>query len=143
MDDRLRDSLARRRLATNLLVAFSGIALILAAIGIYGVIAYWVGERSREIGIRVALGADRGRILSLLAREFSSIVGLGIAIGLAGAFALTRVLSSLLFGVSATDAVSFVLLPAALAVVAALAILAPARRALRVEPLVALRDSST
>jgi predicted permease len=140
MDDRLRDSLARRRLATNLLVAFSGIALMLAAIGIYGVIAYWVGERSREIGIRVALGADRRRILSLLAREFSAIVGVGIALGLVGAFPLTRVLSSLLFGVSATDAATFGLLPAALVVVAGLAILAPARRALRVEPVVALRD---
>jgi predicted permease len=138
MDDRLRDSLARRRLATKLLVAFAGIAMLLAMVGIYGVIAYWVGERSREIGIRVALGADRTRVLGLLIKEFSIIVGLGIAIGLATAYALTRVLSSLLFGVSATDALTFGVLPAVLAVVAMLAIVAPARRALRIEPLVAL-----
>jgi len=138
MDDRLRDSLARRRLATKLLVAFAVIALVLAAVGIYGVTAYWVGERSREIGIRVALGADRARVLALLVKEFSIIVGLGIAIGLAGALALTRVLSSLLFGVSTTDAATFGLLPAVLAIVAALAVLAPARRALRVEPVTIL-----
>ena len=142
MDDRLRDSLARRRLATTLLVAFAGIALLLAAVGIYGVIAYWVGERSREIGIRVALGADRRRVLGLLIKEFSMIVGLGLAVGLAVAFGLTRVLSSLLFGISATDATTFALLPALLAAVALLAILAPARRALAVEPLDALRASS-
>lgn len=138
MDDRLRDSLARRRLATSLLVAFAAIALVLATIGIYGVIAYWVGERSREIGIRVALGADRARILSLLLREFAIIVGLGIGVGLAGAFALTRVLSSLLFGVTTTDAATFGLLPATVAIVAMIAILAPARRALRIEPSAAL-----
>src|SRR5262249_16000967 len=104
MDARLRDSLARRRLAPNLLVAFPAIALVLAAVGLYGVIGYWVSERSREIGIRVALGADRRSILMLLIREFGLIVGVGLIAGLGGAFALTRVLSSLLFGVSATDA---------------------------------------
>jgi predicted permease len=140
MDARLRDSLARRRLATTLLAAFAAIALLLAAVGVYGVIAYWVGERSREIGIRVALGADRMRILKLLAREIGAIVGLGIVVGLAGALALTRVLSSLLFGVSTTDPAAFGLVPLVIALVAVAAVLAPARRALGVEPLVALRS---
>lgn len=139
MDDRLRDSLARRRLATNLLVAFAGIAMILAAIGIYGVIAYWVGERSREIGIRVALGADRWRILRLLGREFAMMAGVGVMVGLAGALALTRVLSSLLFGVSATDATTFVMVPTLLVAVAGVAVLMPVRRALGVQPLEAIR----
>ncbi|HEY4303705.1 MAG TPA: ABC transporter permease [Gemmatimonadaceae bacterium] len=138
MDDRLRDSLSRRRLATKLLVAFAVIALLLAAVGIYGVTAYWVGERSREIRIRVALGADRTAVLTLLMKEFSLIIGLGIAIGLAAAFALTRVLSSLLFGVSTTDTATFVLLPTVVAAVALLAVLGPARRALRVDPASAL-----
>jgi predicted permease len=139
MDSRLHDSLARRRLSMVLLGAFAVFALVLAAIGIYGVIAYWVDQRTREIGIRMALGADRGRILRLVAREFGVMVGVGLAIGLAGAFALTRVLNSLLFGVTATDVTTFALIPLVLAAIAVAATYLPARRATRVEPIVAVR----
>jgi putative ABC transport system permease protein len=139
MDSRLHDSLARRRLSMVLLGAFAVFALVLAAIGIYGVIAYWVDQRTREIGIRMALGADRGRILRLVAREFGVMVSVGLAIGLAGAFALTRVLNSLLFGVTATDVTTFALIPLVLAAIAVAATYLPARRATRVEPIVAVR----
>ncbi|MEP6491909.1 MAG: ABC transporter permease [bacterium] len=139
MEHRLHDSLARRRLSMFLLGAFALSALILAAVGIYGVIAYWVDQRTREIGIRMALGADRARILSLIAREFLPIVGLGLAIGLGGAFVLTRVMSGLLFGISATDVTTFGLIPILFAGVAMAAIYLPARRAMRLEPIVAVR----
>ena len=139
MEHRLHDSLARRRLSMFLLGTFAAFALVLAAIGIYGVIAYWVDQRTREIGIRMALGADRRRILSLIAREFLVMIGVGLAIGLGGAFALTRVMSGLLFGVSATDVTTFGLIPVVLAVIAVAATYLPARRAMRVEPIVAVR----
>ncbi len=139
MEHRLHDSLARRRLSMFLLGTFAAFALVLAAIGIYGVIAYWVDQRTREIGIRMALGADRRRILSLIAREFLVMIGVGLAIGLGGAFALTRVMSGLLFGVSATDVTTFGLIPVVLAVIAVAAPYLPARRAMRVEPIVAVR----
>ncbi|HTE44856.1 MAG TPA: ADOP family duplicated permease, partial [Gemmatimonadaceae bacterium] len=139
MDARVHDSLARRRLSMFLLSTFAAFALILAAIGIYGVIAYWVDQRTREIGIRMALGADRVRILRLIAREFLPIVGLGLVIGLGGAFALTRVMSGLLFGVSATDVMTFGLIPVFFGAIATAAIYLPARRAMRLEPIVAVR----
>jgi putative ABC transport system permease protein len=122
-----------------LLGTFATLALILAAIGIYGVIAYWVDQRTREIGIRMALGADRASILTLVARETVVMVGLGLVIGLGGAFALTRVISGLLFGVSATDLATFGVLPLVLGGIALVATYVPARRALRVEPIVAVR----
>jgi predicted permease len=140
MDDRLSDSLARRRLSMFLLALFAAFALVLAAIGIYGVIAYWVDQRTREIGIRMALGADASRILSLVGREFGVMVASGIAVGLAGAFALTRVMNSLLFGVSATDVTTFAVIPFVLATIAIVATYGPARRATRVEPIVAVRS---
>jgi predicted permease len=139
MDHRLYDSLARRRLSMFLLGTFAAFALILAAIGIYGVIAYWVDQRTREIGIRMALGADRRRILELIAREFLVMIAVGLAVGLGGAFALTRVMSGLLFGVSATDVMTFGLIPLVLGAIAMLATYVPARRAMRVEPIVAVR----
>jgi predicted permease len=140
MDHRLHDSLARRRLSMFLLGTFATFALVLAAIGIYGVIAYWVDQRTREIGIRMALGADRARILTLIAREFFVMIVIGLGIGLGGAFALTRVMSSLLFGVSATDLTTFGLLPLLLCAIAMAATYLPARRAMRVEPIVAVRS---
>ncbi len=103
-------------------------------------IAYWVDQRTREIGIRRALGADRARILGLIGREFLVIVGIGLVIGFAAALALTRVMSGLLFGVSATDVTTFGLVPLALGVIALAATYLPARRALRVEPIVAVRS---
>ena len=140
MHHRLHDSLARRRLSMFLLGTFAAFALVLAAIGIYGVIAYWVDQRTREIGIRRALGADRASIRGLIGREFLVIVGIGLLIGFASALALTRVMSGLLFGVSATDVTTFGLVPLLLGVIALAATYLPARRAMRVEPIVAVRS---
>jgi predicted permease len=139
MEQRLHDALARRRLAMTLLVTFACCALALAIVGVYGVIAYWVGQRTRDIGIRIALGADGARIARMIAREFAGIVAAGLVTGAFAAMLLTRVLSSMLFGVSATDAATFVTVPLALALVSALATYLPARRAMRVDPLSAIR----
>lgn len=139
MDQRLHDGLARRRFAMFLLGVFATVALVLAAIGIYGVMSYWVSQRTHEIGIRVALGAQTGNILQLVIRQALTLVAIGIAIGLAGAFALTRLMSSLLFGVSATDLLTFVVISLLLGATALLASYLPARRATKVDPMVALR----
>ena len=140
MERRLFDSLARRRLSMFLLGTFAALALILAAIGIYGVIAYWVDQRTHEIGIRMALGADRRNILELIGREFLVIVGIGLVVGFAGALLLTRVMSGLLFGISATDITTFGAIPLLLGLVAVLATYVPARRATKVEPIIAVRS---
>jgi putative ABC transport system permease protein len=139
MERRLTDSFARRRLSMLLLATFAAAALILAAVGVYGTIAYWVGQRRREIGIRMALGADRASILQLIAREFGVTVAVGVVAGLAGAFALTRLMSGLLFGVSATDTVTFITIPILMAAIAAAAVYVPARSAIRAAPNDALR----
>ena len=139
MEERLGDSLARRRFSMFLLVVFAVCASVLATIGIYGVVSFWVSQRTRELGIRAALGARQSDIMSLVVRQVIALVGVGIAVGLTAAFGLTRVMASLLFGVSATDAVTFVLLASVLAVVALVATWVPARRAAGVPPIVALR----
>ncbi len=139
MEQRLHDSLARRRLAMSLLVTFAACAFVLAIVGVYGVIAYWVSQRTRDIGIRIALGAEASCIAMMIAREFASIVVAGLAIGTIAAVLLTRVLSSMLFGVSATDVATFIMVPLSLALVSALATYLPARRATRVDPLSAIR----
>lgn len=139
MEERLYSSLAKRRFAMLLLGVFAAVALTLAVIGIYGVMTYWVNQRRHEIGIRVALGAQQRNILQLVIRQALALVAIGIAIGLAGAFALTRVMASLLFGVSATDALTFVLISLLLGGVALLASYLPARRAAKVDPMIALR----
>ena len=140
MDQRLSDSLARRRFSTFLLGVFALVALLLAAIGIYGVMAYSVTQRTQEIGIRMALGAQPRKIMMMVVRHSLLLVVVGIVIGLSGAFALTRVMSSLLYGVSATDALTFAAPPLILGVIAVLASYFPARRAARVDPTVALRS---
>lgn len=140
MEQRLSDSLARRRFATFLLGVFAIVALTLAATGIYGVMAYSVSERTQEIGIRMALGAQPGRIALLIVRQSLVLATLGTVIGLAGAFALTRVMSSLLYGVNATDLKTFVVPPLVLGGIALLASYFPARRAARVDPTIALRS---
>ena len=132
-------SVARRRFSTVLLMAFGVIALALAAIGVYGVMSYTVAERTREIGIRVALGAGRRDILKLVVGQASVLLIAGLAAGLAGAFALTRVMEELLFGVSATDTVIFLTVPVALAAIALFASYIPALRATKVDPMIALR----
>jgi ABC-type antimicrobial peptide transport system permease subunit len=139
MQQRVDESLARRRFSMLLLAVFAGVALALAAIGIYGVMAYLVNQGTREIGIRVALGATRRNIVSLVVRQGMTLGLSGVAIGLAGAFLLTRLIRSLLFGVEATDPVTFVGIALLLGLVALLASYIPARRASRVDPLVALR----
>ena len=139
MDERLADSLARRRFSMFLLVVFAVCASLLAAIGIYGVVSFWVSQRTRELGIRAALGARQADIMQLVIRQVVVLVVVGITVGLAASFGLTRVMSSLLFGVSATDGVTYGLLAALLGIVALVATYVPARRAASVPPIVALR----
>lgn len=133
------DSLLGLAYVASLLAVFGGIALVLAALGLYSVMAFVVTERTHEIGIRMALGAEARDILRMVARESILLTGAGLAVGLAGAFGIARLLSGLIFGVSAADPVAFVGIPVILAGVAVLAAWAPARRATRVEPLIALR----
>jgi predicted permease len=132
-------SIARTSFTMLLLVAAAAIALVLGSLGIYSVIAYVVSQRTREIGVRMALGATRRDISRMVLGEGLAITSLGIAVGLAGALALTRLMLALLYGVSPTDPATFVAVPALLAGVALLATWVPARRAARVEPLVAIR----
>jgi predicted permease len=139
MDHVVDDSISQRRFNMLLLAIFAGTALVMAAVGIYGVLAYAVSRRTQEIGIRMALGAQTRDVLRLIGREGFVLVLIGIAFGLAGALVLTRLMSSLLFGVSPTDATTFATVPALLAAVALAACYVPARRAARVDPTVALR----
>jgi predicted permease len=140
MQDRLYDSLARQRFSTTMLGAFAMFALLLAAIGLYGVMSHLVTQSTRDIGVLVALGARPGNIIRLVVQQGMGLVGVGIVVGLVGAVALTRVMTSLLFGVSTTDALTFGTVPALLAAVAFAATVIPAWRATRVDPMVALRD---
>jgi predicted permease len=140
MEQRVDDSLARRRFSMLLLTLFACLALGLAAIGIYGVIAFLVSQSTREVGIRMALGATPREILMLIVRQGLVVTVIGVVAGLAGAFVLTRFMNTLLFGVHATDPLTFVAIAAALAMVAVLASYVPARRAARVDPMVSLRS---
>jgi predicted permease len=139
MSDVVADSLVRPRFLSLLLASFSAIALLLAAVGIYGVMAYSVSQRTQEIGVRMALGAKTSDVLKMVLGQGTKLVALGIGIGLLGAFALTRLMATLLFEVSATDPVTFVAVVALLVVVALLACFIPARRATKVDPIIALR----
>jgi predicted permease len=140
MDDRLYDSLARQRFASAMLGAFAAFALLLAAVGVYGVMSYLVTQSTHDIGVRVALGAQPADILGLVVRQGLLLAAVGIAAGLIGSAALTRLMASLLFGVSATDALTFGSVAAILAAVVCAATMIPARRATGVDPMVALRD---
>ena len=139
MQEILADSIARERFSMLLLAIFASVALVLAVVGIYGVMSYSVAQRTHEIGIRMALGAQTGAVLKLAVSYGMKLVIIGIVVGLVTAFALTRVMSTLLFGVTATDPTTFTLIPLLFVCVAAIASYIPARRATKVDPLVALR----
>jgi putative ABC transport system permease protein len=139
METILADSIARQRFSMLLLAIFAAVALVLAAVGIYGVMSYSVAQRTHEIGIRMALGAQTSAVLKLAVGYGLKLVIAGIAIGLVAAFALTRVMATLLFGVTATDPTTFTLISLLLVAVAAIASYIPARRATRVNPIIALR----
>lgn len=140
LDAYLSQSVAQRRFSMTLLAVFSGVALVLAALGIYGVLAYTVAQRTREIGVRMALGAGHATVATMVVREALGVVAVGLAIGIGGALALTRVLASLLFDISPTDPLTFTVVTVALGAVALVASYLPARRAARVDPIVALRS---
>src|SRR5215475_4947546 len=139
MEQWLLESLARRRFAMLMLGLFAVIAMLLAAVGIYGVMSYTVAQRTREIGVRVALGAQTRDVLRLVVRQGMSLAGIGVGIGLAAAIGVSRLMTGLLFDVRATDPITFTAIAVLLTIVALLACLLPARRAAQVDPLVALR----
>jgi predicted permease len=140
MDLVISDSLWQQRLWGLLLAAFAGLAVVLAAVGVYGVMSYSVSQRTRELGIRMALGAQPASVLRLVAGDGMRLVGTGLLIGLTAAFALTRLLRSLLYEVTTSDPWTYVGVSLLLLVVAFVACLIPAQRAARVDPLVALRQ---
>ena len=139
MDERLSNSVAARRFNLLLLGGFAALALLLAGVGVYGVISYVVTQRTHEVGIRMALGAQSADVLRLFIKQGMAMVMLGVAIGLIGAFALTRVMTSLLFDVSASDPLTFACVALLLSLIAMLACYLPARRAARIDPLASLR----
>ncbi|MGC4049524.1 MAG: ABC transporter permease [Paludibaculum sp.] len=139
LDQIKAESMASNRFQSMLLMVFAGIAVVLAAIGIYGVIAYSVEQRTHEMGIRAALGASRGDLLGLVLRNGMMLAGIGLALGLGGALGLTRLLANLLFGVGERDPITLAGVAVLLICVAMVACYIPARRATKVDPLVALR----
>ncbi|MGE5756363.1 MAG: FtsX-like permease family protein, partial [Planctomycetaceae bacterium] len=141
MDEVLDASLASRRFSAILVAGFAGGALLLASIGIYGVLAYMVGQRSREIGLRMALGAQRDDILKIFVRKGVALAGAGIVAGLVVSASTVSIMASLLYGVRPHDPVVFVVVPMLLFAVAVLASYLPARRATKVDPMVVLREA--
>jgi putative ABC transport system permease protein len=132
-------SVAQQRFSMLVVGLFAGLALVLATVGIYGVMAYSVTQRSHEIGVRMALGARTSQVLKLILKDGMALALLGVAIGLAAAFGLTRLMTTLLFEVTPTDAATLIVVPLTILVVALVACYIPARRATKVDPLVALR----
>ncbi len=140
LEQAVGSSFDQRRFVMLLLAAFAGLALFLSSLGIYGVLSYDVSQRTREIGIRGAIGASRGQIVGMILKQGLWKTGIGILLGLTGAFLLSRYLTSMLFGVTPTEPVVYVAVSVLLIVVALLASYLPARRAAKIDPLVALRD---
>src|SRR5262249_46048528 len=139
MTGRIDRSLTGRRFNVTLLALFAALALTLAAVGIYGLLAYSVSERTHEIGVRLALGATRGAVVTMVLRQGMTLAALGAAIGVVAAFGTVRLIAGLLFGVSPADPATFATIPILLIAVALAACYVPARRATRVDPMVALR----
>src|SRR6266550_288308 len=139
LDSVISESLGERRFQMTLLTAFGAVALLLASLGIYGVVAYSVAQRAREIGIRMALGAQGSSVLKMVVGSGLRLAAVGIGLGLVGAFAVTQALRKALYQVSATDPLTFAAVATLLLAIAALASWAPARRAARVDPMVSLR----
>jgi putative ABC transport system permease protein len=139
MEQRIYERTAPKRIMTVIMGALSGIALLLAAMGLYAVMAYAVSQRTQEIGIRQALGEPRRAILRRILGQGLKLTLTGMTLGMAGAFALTKIMQPLLYGVGATDALTFILVSLTLAGAALLACWLPARRATRVDPMIALR----
>ena len=140
MEDLVADSIAAERFYALVLAVFAGVALVLSAVGVYGVLSYWVNQRMHEIGIRIALGADRSSVVKFVIRRGMGLAALGAGIGLVGAFGATRVLDSVLFNIEATDPATFVGVVGLLLLTALLACWLPAYRASRMDPVGALRE---
>ncbi len=139
MDETVSRSIASKRFTMMLLAVFAGLALLLASIGIYGVLSYLVGQRTQEIGVRMALGAKRFDVLRMILTDGARMTLVGIGIGILAALGLTQLMSKMLFGVKATDPPTFIIVAFSLCAVALLACYVPARRAMKVDPMVALR----
>jgi putative ABC transport system permease protein len=140
LDDYVSDSVGGTRFEAVLLGIFGGLAFLLTAVGLYGVISYTVAQRTREMGIRLALGANRQAIITIVVSNGTHLACIGVMIGLAAAFLLTRLVAGLLYGVGPTDPLTFVCAPIALIAIAVLASYIPARRAANVDPMVTLRQ---
>jgi ABC-type antimicrobial peptide transport system permease subunit len=139
MNQVIAQSTARDNFNVLLLTVFAGVALMLAAVGIYGLMSYAVQQRTQEFGIRMALGADRGNIMSMVLGHSMKLAAIGTLVGLAAAYGLTRLLAGLLFGVKSTDPLTYGMVAVTLAAIALFAAFVPARRATRVDPMLALR----
>jgi putative ABC transport system permease protein len=141
MSETIGTSLYAVRMGAWLLALFGGLALLLASLGVYGVLAFSIARRTRELGIRLALGADRRRLFRLVIREGMWLVAIGLALGLGAGFYASRSIAAFLFGVNPRDIATFAVVPCILAAVALLACYLPARRAMNVDPILALRAS--
>jgi putative ABC transport system permease protein len=139
LEDVVSGSVSRRRFTTLLIVIFAGVALLLAAVGLYGVVAYTVSQRTREIGLRMAMGAQRGQVMRMVLGGGMKLALIGVVLGIGGALSLASLLASLLFGVTPFDPASYAATAALLLTVAAVACYVPARRAMTMDPLRALR----
>lgn len=140
MDQIVLRSIASKRFSMTLLAVFAGLALLLASIGIYGVLSYLVGQRTQEIGVRMALGAGRLQVLRMILVDGARMALAGIGIGVLAALGLTRLMSAMLFGVRPTDMLTFALVSLTVCAIALLACYVPARRAMKIDPMLALRN---
>jgi putative ABC transport system permease protein len=139
MEQLVGASVAPQRFNMSLLGLFAALGLVLAAVGIYGVIAYGVSQRTHEIGLRMALGAQAGDVMKMVVGRGMALAMIGVAVGLVASYALTRLMKTLLFGVSATDPLTFTVIALSLGLIALMACWIPARRAAKVDPMIALR----